>query len=118
MWDKWRAGSVAEMVDASLGDQYPQIEMLCCVQIGLLCVQKKPGLRPDASAVVLMLDSQSTSLQAPSRPAFYSGSTGIASRTISSGNAMLHARRFTDDNHLSRAPASENGVTISELEPR
>lgn len=101
VWEKWRAGSVAEIADASLGDLYPRAEMLRCVHVGLLCVQKEPALRPDASEVVLILHSQSTSLQVPSRPAFYSGTTvsGVASR-------------------VGTANVSVNGVTMSEFEGR
>uniref|UniRef100_A0A0D9V6E8 Serine-threonine/tyrosine-protein kinase catalytic domain-containing protein n=1 Tax=Leersia perrieri TaxID=77586 RepID=A0A0D9V6E8_9ORYZ len=73
VWDKWKAGLVAEAVDASLRGQYPHAEMLNCVQVGLLCVQEKRALRPNASAVALMLqDSNFTSSrQAPSRPAYF-----------------------------------------------
>lgn len=102
VWEKWRAGAAAELADPSLGDQYPRAQMLSCMHIGLLCVQKKPELRPDASEVVLMLSSQSTSQRTPSRPAFYAGSTG--------GAVASRARRSEK--------ASENGVTMSELEPR
>jgi hypothetical protein len=101
VWEKWRAGKAAEIADASLGQHYPRSEMLNCLHIGLLCVQKKPAMRPDASEVVLMLSSQSTSRRAPSRPAFYSGhSTGGRDSRVSSGNV------------------SENGVTMSEIQPR
>ncbi|KAE8788818.1 cysteine-rich receptor-like protein kinase 15 [Hordeum vulgare] len=103
VWEKWRAGTAAEMADASLGGQYPRPQLLSCVHIGLLCVQKKPELRPDASEVVLMLSSQSTSRRAPSRPAFYAGSTTGAV-------AASSARRCEN--------VSRNGVTMSELEPR
>uniref|UniRef100_M8CDQ7 Cysteine-rich receptor-like protein kinase 5 n=1 Tax=Aegilops tauschii TaxID=37682 RepID=M8CDQ7_AEGTA len=65
VWEKWRAGTAAEMADASLGDQYPRAQMLSCMHIGLLCVQKKPELRPDASEGVLMLSSQFVIFHAP-----------------------------------------------------
>ena len=45
-------------------------EVLKCVHIGLLCVQKNPGDRPGMSNVILMLVGKSTTLPAPSRPAF------------------------------------------------
>uniref|UniRef100_A0ACD6ASU6 Uncharacterized protein n=1 Tax=Avena sativa TaxID=4498 RepID=A0ACD6ASU6_AVESA len=48
VWEKWRAGKAAEIADASLGAHYPRSEMLSCVHIGLLCVQKKPAMRPEA----------------------------------------------------------------------
>ncbi|XP_037433218.1 putative receptor-like protein kinase At4g00960 [Triticum dicoccoides] len=103
VWEKWRAGTAAEMADASLGDQYPRAQVLSCMHIGLLCVQKKPELRPDASEVVLMLSSQSTSRRTPSRPAFYAGSTG----------GVVTASRVRPSENVSK-----NGVTMSDLEPR
>uniref|UniRef100_A0A0D9V6E7 non-specific serine/threonine protein kinase n=1 Tax=Leersia perrieri TaxID=77586 RepID=A0A0D9V6E7_9ORYZ len=123
VWDKWKAGLVAEAVDASLGGQYPRAEMLNCVQVGLLCVQKKPALRPDASAVALMLqDSNFTSSwQAPSRPAYYTGATASGSVTISGRRQRRNsAGDYYNDGGFprKRRPVSTNGVTISELEPR
>ncbi|XP_066322490.1 uncharacterized protein [Miscanthus floridulus] len=115
LWEKWRRGSVAETVDASLGGQYARTEALACVQIGLLCVQKDPRSRPDASEVVLMLDGRSAILQKPSRPAFCSGSisiSGASSRRAARGNAVSFGRRSAI------GPVSENSVTVSELEPR
>jgi hypothetical protein len=101
VWEKWRAGKAAEIADVSLGEHYPRSEMLNCVHIGLLSVQKKPEMRPKASEVVLMLTTQSTSRPTPSRPAFYSGhSTRGSASGVSSGNV------------------SENSVTMSELQPR
>jgi hypothetical protein len=90
------------MADASLGDHYPRSEMLNCMHIGLLCVQKKPAMRPDASEVVLMLSSQSMSRRTPSRPAFYSG----------------HSSTSGSDSHVSGVNVSENGVTMSDLQAR
>ncbi|XP_066315137.1 cysteine-rich receptor-like protein kinase 34 isoform X1 [Miscanthus floridulus] len=115
VWEKWRRGSVAETVDASLGGQYARTEALACVQIGLLCVQKDPRSRPDASEVVLMLDGRSAIQQTPSRPAFCSGSisiSGASARRAARGNAASYGRRSAI------GPVSENSVTVSELEPR
>ncbi|CAL4961103.1 unnamed protein product [Urochloa decumbens] len=112
VWEKWRRGSVAEVVDASLGGQYAAAEALACAQVGLLCVQKDPGARPDASAVVLMLDGGQTAVQQrPSRPAFCSGtgSSMSAGAASSRGNGV---RRY------GTGSVSVNGVTVSELEPR
>lgn len=109
---------MADIVDASLGGQYAPAEALACAQVGLLCVQKDPGARPDASAVVLMLDGHSAIQQRPSRPAFWSGtgsmtmSAAASSRAAARGDGARYGRRSAAD------PVSENGVTVSELEPR
>ncbi|RCV27608.1 hypothetical protein SETIT_5G337800v2 [Setaria italica] len=111
VWEKWRRGSVADIVDASLGGQYARAEALACAQVGLLCVQKDPGARPDASAVVLMLDGHSAIQQRPSRPAFCSGTRSMSAAS-SRGNGVRYGRRSATD------PVSENGLTVSELKPR
>jgi interleukin-1 receptor-associated kinase 1 len=110
VWEKWRRGSVADVVDASLGGRYARAEALACTQVGLLCVQKDPGSRPDASAVVLMLDGQSAIQQRPSRPAFCDASACAAAR---GGGVRRYGRRLAAD-----PPVSENGVTVSDLQPR
>jgi len=110
VWEKWRRGSVEDVVDASLGGRYARAEALACAQVGLLCVQKDPGSRPDASAVVLMLDGQSAIQQRPSRPAFCDASACAAAR---GGGVRRYGRRLAAD-----PPVSENGVTVSDLQPR
>ena len=117
VWDQWRRGSVAEVVDASpgAGGQYAgtEAQALSCVQIGLLCVQKDPRSRPDASEVVLMLEGRCAIQQKPSRPAFYSGHISVASaRRAARGSAVSYGRLSAIGS------VSENGVTVSELDPR
>lgn len=46
-------------------------EGLRCIQIGLLCVQKRPEDRPLMSSVLMMLDSENASLPQPKEPGFY-----------------------------------------------
>ena len=62
-----------EIVDPALGGHYEQSDLLRFVQIGLLCVQEDPSDRPTMSTVVVMLNSETVSLRAPSQPAFYVG---------------------------------------------
>ena len=111
VWDKWRAGSTGDVLDPSLAEsQYPESEVLNCIEIGLQCVQENPADRPDASAVVLMLSSPSSTSDdrpAPSRPAFVFSSNFIAESSCRAG--------ALSDKQLS---ASQNEVSISELEPR
>ncbi|PAN28203.1 hypothetical protein PAHAL_5G138000 [Panicum hallii] len=116
VWEKWRRGSAADVVDASLGGRYARAEALACAQVGLLCVQKDPGSRPDASAVLLMLDGQSAIQQRPSRPAFSDGSASAAASwraAAHGGGARRYGRRPAAD-----PPVSENGITVTDLQPR
>ncbi|GKV50471.1 hypothetical protein SLEP1_g57171 [Rubroshorea leprosula] len=45
--------------------------MMRCIHIGLLCVQENVAERPTMASVVLLLNSNSTSLPVPSQPAFF-----------------------------------------------
>ncbi|MQL84469.1 hypothetical protein Taro_016954 [Colocasia esculenta] len=61
VWDHWTNGTVQDIVDPSLGGQYPGDEVRRCIHIGLLCVQEAPEDRPTMTSVVLMLSSYSVS---------------------------------------------------------
>jgi hypothetical protein len=119
VWDKWRTGSAADVVDPLLAESgYPETEVLNCIRVGLLCVQENPADRPDASAVVLMLSSPTSTSddrRTPSRPAFAfsSGFTAAASGGSWSSDSVL-----IGDQQRSKAAVSENEVSISELQPR
>lgn len=114
VWRKWTTGLTADIVDPSLGRQYPESEVFNCVELGLLCVQENPVDRPDASTVALMLTSPTFTTddrRAPSRPAFVFGSA--SGLNTASGHSLLIGDRYP-----SAATVSENEVSISELLPR
>ncbi|CAL4997752.1 unnamed protein product [Urochloa decumbens] len=126
VWGKWRAGSMADVVDPLLAESgYPESEVLNCIEIGLLCVQENPVDRPDASTVVLMLSSptsMSNYHRAPSRPAFTFSSGFTESDQIiqqdsrpktSDGGVLL-----ITDKKSSMTTVSQNEMTISVLRPR
>ena len=113
-WEQWTKGTILEILDPSLGNHCPRNEVLRCIQIGLLCVQEDPSDRPTMSTIVVMLSSDSVSLQDPSRPAFYIGQTGTISDVYSNDS-----HGGTDDHSANRSiPMSLNDASITELEPR
>jgi len=59
-------------MDANLDLTSIPSELLRCVQVGLLCVQKFPEDRPDMSSVVFMLGNESIALAQPKKPGFFS----------------------------------------------
>ncbi|TVU02157.1 hypothetical protein EJB05_52382, partial [Eragrostis curvula] len=70
VWRRWSRGSVQELLDGCpAGGRQPQ-EVLRCIHVGLLCVQEDPLLRPGMAAVVIMLNSRSITLPAPTAPAY------------------------------------------------
>ncbi|KAM3195521.1 hypothetical protein ACQJBY_071573 [Aegilops geniculata] len=84
VWSHWTQGTIAEVVDYSLGRNYPATEVLKCVHIGLLCLQENPVHRPTMSEVMVMLNSDTTSsLPAAARPAFLAeASSGFSHNTF------------------------------------
>ena len=88
-----------EIVDSSLGDQYA-IEILRCIQIGLLCVQEHTTDRPTMSAVILMLGND-TPFPYPKQPAF-----------------ILKSTYTSRDRSISEIANSVNEVTITMMDAR
>ncbi|KAK9155889.1 hypothetical protein Sjap_003369 [Stephania japonica] len=81
-WMHWREGAHLEFLDPSLTSSSPS-EVMKCMHIGLLCIQKNIEDRPTMASVVLMLDSNSAILATPSPPPFVSESeSDIAETTI------------------------------------
>ncbi|XP_073108418.1 cysteine-rich receptor-like protein kinase 6 isoform X3 [Elaeis guineensis] len=116
VWERWVKGTIFEILDPPLGTHCPRSEMLRCVHIGLLCVQENPSDRPNMLQVVVMLNSNSVSLQAPSRPAFCNGQSGMDSGDYSNEHDLSGG---THDQSSSKSiPMSANEVSITELEPR
>lgn len=62
-----------EFIDPSIADTSNALEVLKCIQIGLLCVQEQPKRRPTMSAVTTMLASGTPTLPEPCEPAFSTG---------------------------------------------
>ncbi|CAL4968031.1 unnamed protein product [Urochloa decumbens] len=72
VWGHWSRGSVPQLLEgcpAGPDGPGPQ-ETLRCIHVGLLCVQDDPQLRPSMASVVVMLNSRSITLPAPTEPAF------------------------------------------------
>lgn len=70
-WKLWNEGRALELIDVMLEDQFQESEALRCINIGLLCVQRRPEERPTMSTVVSMLENENMSLILPERPGFY-----------------------------------------------
>jgi hypothetical protein len=83
--------------------------------IGLLCVQDSPADRPTMSSVNVMLSSNTISLQAPSKPTFCIQDMEVDWHAYSNN---VYPRASQSTSKQSKATASPNEVSLSELEPR
>ncbi|KAI3853134.1 hypothetical protein MKX03_004379 [Papaver bracteatum] len=99
-WILWNEGNPCELMEPGSGDSDSASfhEVLRCIQVGLLCVQKLPEDRPSMSSVVFMLSSANSILIEPKQPGFF-------------------VERSLDDHANTNPRYSENQVTIS-LEAR
>ncbi|KAM3287025.1 hypothetical protein P3S67_020455 [Capsicum chacoense] len=68
-WRMWTEGTPLVLVDSSLEDTSSMLEISRCIHVSLLCIQQSPDDRPNMSAVVLMLNGEST-LPQPKQPGF------------------------------------------------
>ncbi|KAK2978982.1 hypothetical protein RJ640_017546 [Escallonia rubra] len=92
-WKLWTEGNPLELLQqVKEEDQLPLSEVLKCLQVGLLCVQRRPEDRPTMASVLLMLDGESLMLPQPKQPGFYSegildeAQYPLARRLISTSN--------------------------------
>nr|GMD33510.1 G-type lectin S-receptor-like serine/threonine-protein kinase At4g27290 isoform X2 [Ipomoea batatas] len=63
-------GNIMDLVDDSLLKCCKESEVLKCINVGLLCVEEDPNVRPSMPSVLLMLSDESTVLPQPNQPAF------------------------------------------------
>ncbi|CAK8573741.1 unnamed protein product [Lathyrus sativus] len=71
VWKKWNDGTPMELLDMTLRDSYSRVEVTRCIHVGLCCVQEDPEQRPSMQTIVLLLSSNSVTLEQPQRPAGY-----------------------------------------------
>ncbi|KAF8109721.1 hypothetical protein N665_0093s0071 [Sinapis alba] len=69
-WRLWRNGSPLELIDPTIGESYQSSEATRCIHIALLCIQEDPADRPLLPAIIVMLNSSTTTLPVPRSPGF------------------------------------------------
>ncbi|KAL2472603.1 G-type lectin S-receptor-like serine/threonine-protein kinase [Forsythia ovata] len=101
-WLLFKEGRAWEIVD-DISELSPvESEVLRCIHVGLLCVQKLPHDRPTMASVVVMLDNEGMTLPRPKEPGFF------VERSCSEADmSTSEERRLT-----------HNVVTMSVLEAR
>ncbi|KAK2458392.1 cysteine-rich receptor protein kinase [Trifolium repens] len=70
VWRQWKNETPLIILDPKF-ENYSRIEVIKCIQIGLLCVQENPNVRPTMATVVSYLNSHSPELPSPQEPAFF-----------------------------------------------
>ncbi|XP_070037590.1 G-type lectin S-receptor-like serine/threonine-protein kinase At4g27290 isoform X2 [Nicotiana tabacum] len=99
-WLLWNEGKALELMDECLEESFSESQVLRCIQVGLLCVQKLPEDRPTMASVVFWLGNEDLVLPQPKQPGFYVERNSMEST------------ESADEGCLS------NNVSLTVLEPR
>ncbi|XP_018632759.3 G-type lectin S-receptor-like serine/threonine-protein kinase SD1-1 [Nicotiana tomentosiformis] len=70
-WLLWNEGKALELMDECLKESFSESQLLRCIQVGLLCVQKLPEDRPTMASVVFWLGNEGLVLPQPKQPGFF-----------------------------------------------
>ncbi|XP_022753638.1 G-type lectin S-receptor-like serine/threonine-protein kinase At4g27290 [Durio zibethinus] len=101
-WLLWKKDRALELIDSCLENSYVPSQVLRCIQLGLLCVQKFPKDRPVMSCVVSWLVNEKDKLPEPKQPGFF------IERSYNDGDAKSKRGESVSD----------NAVTLTVLEGR
>ncbi|KFK22963.1 hypothetical protein AALP_AAs50850U000200 [Arabis alpina] len=107
VWRLWRKGLALEIMDPTFGENYQSDEVTRCIHIALLCVQEDPEVRPMMSTIILLLTSNTITLQVPRAPGFFFQSNRDRDPEAEGSNSLgkLVACSITD-------------ASITDLDPR
>ncbi|XP_027364924.1 cysteine-rich receptor-like protein kinase 25 [Abrus precatorius] len=111
VWRNWKEQTPLSIVDANMKENYSQVEVTKCIQIGLLCVQENLNARPTMTTVVSYLNNLSLDLPSPQEPAF-----SLHGRTHQKISAQQESSSGQSAN--SSTPFSVNEMSVSKFYPR
>ncbi|XP_024626675.1 G-type lectin S-receptor-like serine/threonine-protein kinase At1g11330 [Medicago truncatula] len=70
VWTQWSEDNILSLIDQEIYDHSHHNYISRCIHIGLLCAQELAKDRPTMAAVISMLNSETSLLPPPSKPAF------------------------------------------------
>lgn len=70
VWKCFASDKIEEMIDKDIEEETDKREVKRVMQIGLLCTQESPQLRPTMSKVIQMVSSTDFVLPTPTKPPF------------------------------------------------
>ncbi|OVA01692.1 Protein kinase domain [Macleaya cordata] len=109
-WKLYKKGRSLEIIDPTLaliGEAIEQVKM--CIQIGLLCCQADPTLRPQMRRVVVMLSKKPGSLEEPQRP----GYPGSRYRRTSRSSHLGSSRPAASSSNAGSSGGSSSNTYVS-----
>ncbi|KAK7314905.1 hypothetical protein VNO77_33435 [Canavalia gladiata] len=110
VWKQWRNQTPLKVLDSKMKENYSKVEIIRCIQIGLLCVQQNPDIRPTIATIVEYLSSHLIELPTPLEPAF------ILHNKV---NPTTIAHESSSNQSINNSmPYSLNVMPLSEFSPR
>ena len=70
VWKLWIEDNLILLIEPTIYEPCYQLEILRCIQVGLLCVQEFVNDRPNVSTIISMLNSEIVDLPSPNQPGF------------------------------------------------
>ena len=110
VWGHFNTKTLDQILDPDLQDQCSEEEITNVFQVGLLCTQASPNLRPPMWKVVGMLTSKSNDLPFPTQPPFINV-RGVQLRSSGSESSMKGSSS-------SKFPVSMNQMSLSIMDGR
>lgn len=117
IWKLYKAKKLTEVVDRRLHDEFPVRDALKVLQIGLLCAQASPILRPSMNEVVHMLISKDCQVPIPNQPPFLSAKmegSGGSSYNIDT-NTLISSALTNSENDNSYNSTNSSSMPSYEL---
>ncbi|KAG5007304.1 hypothetical protein JHK85_025846 [Glycine max] len=110
VWKQWSDHTPLNTLDPDITENYSEIEVIKCIQIGLLCVQQDPDARPTMVTVASYLTSHPIELPTPQEPAFFL-------------HGRMHENPVANESSSNQSintstPFSNNQMSISQFLPR
>ncbi|MED6180583.1 hypothetical protein PIB30_011344 [Stylosanthes scabra] len=114
VWKRWKDETPLSILDPKIKEDYHYMEVIKCIQIGLLCVQENPNSRPTMAAIVTYLNNLSLELSSPQEPAFFfpGSSYGLMDPNI------VAEESNSSQSGKSSTTLSINEMSISKFHPR
>ncbi|XP_058088871.1 cysteine-rich receptor-like protein kinase 2 [Magnolia sinica] len=110
-WKHFQSKTLSEIIDKSMGlDDTGVKEASRAAQVGLLCTQAVPTLRPSMTEVVRMLRQKELKIPAPTKPPFVNEAMELSME--------LSHEPESDSSYTAFRPSVSNAHRYNELDPR
>ncbi|XP_058108080.1 cysteine-rich receptor-like protein kinase 43 [Magnolia sinica] len=106
-WKLYKKGRGIEIMDPTLSSTMSTTEQVSfCIQVGLLCTQADPKLRPTMRRVVVMLSKKPATLDEPTRPGYPGSRYRRPRRNVDNSNSSDSMSREANASSLASASTS------------